>query len=113
MLTPHVDTTWLLMLDNEPIGLFFGHEQDNPINGQPVFQERLLYVLPKHRRYSLWFLKEMIKILKKEGFRMLIVGAIFNENLMNTMLMYHSLGFKDLEIHFFKDLTEGDKPNEA
>lgn len=96
--------SFLLVIDGECVGIIAGIELKAPLNTKRVFQEVFWFVREPFGRYAIWFINKVRKMLKAEGYEMLMMAVLESAKARRLESIYTSLGFKKLETHYLGDL---------
>lgn len=96
-----------LIVDGACKGLVYGTKLRSAFNGQTIFQEVMWYVDKSYRGQGVIFLLEVARILKKQGVTVMIMAVLENSKTDQLKRLYENLGFKKMETHYFRSLTNG------
>lgn len=103
-ITKHFDTTLVLEIEGKVVGIIAGQEIDYPLQKAKLFQEIIWYVSKKHRRHGIALLHEVERRCKERGNSGIIMVHLYN-NKEKMERFYEFMGYKLMEIHYFKRLT--------
>ena len=96
-----LETSLVMLLDNELIGVLAGRIMEYPLNHEKVFQEVLWFVVKAHRNYSTKFLEALEEQVKQWGIKKLVM-SYFGQ--LELDRFYRAKGFRFLEAHYIKSL---------
>jgi N-acetylglutamate synthase-like GNAT family acetyltransferase len=96
-----LETSLVMLLDGELIGVIAGRVMDYPLNGEKVFQEVLWFVKKEHRIYSSEFLTALEEQVKKWGIKKLVMSYFGHLELDR---FYRAKGYRFLEAHYIKNI---------
>lgn len=94
------DNSFLLIVEDHCVGMIAGLTAHSPINSDKVYQEIVWYVTKSQRRYGVFLLREVEKILKERGYTSVIMGCMHNSKTEKLFRLYERIGYKPLETHF-------------
>ncbi len=98
------DNSFLLLIDDKPVGMLAGIDITTPFNNDRVYQNMVWYVKPEHRAHSIDFLREAEKLLLKQGFAEIIISCLHNQKKDLMFALFQRGGYKAIETHFMKRL---------
>ena len=99
------DTSYLLVNDKDAaIGVIAGQELPWILTGEKVFQEVMWYLDEDYRRYGVYFLKHVERLLIEDNYKMLVMVCLHNSKTEKLFNFYNRVGFKAMETHFIKTL---------
>ena len=98
---------FLLVVNGSCQGILAGAEYKSMMNGKRIFQEIIWYVNVPFRRYGVALLKHAQNILKSNGISIMIMAVMENSKTEKIKSFYERLGFKPMEVHFMKDISNG------
>jgi|SRR3990167_3248409 len=96
--------SFLLIVDGSCQGILSGTCLVSPASGKQIFQEVIWYVNKAFRRYGVWLLREVEKILKSKGVSIIIMAVLENSKAEKLKSFYQRLGYKPMESHFVRTL---------
>lgn len=96
-----LETSLVMFLDGELIGVLAGRVMDYPLNHEKVFQEVLWFIKKAHRNHSTKFLEALEEQVKKWGIKKLVM-SYFGQ--LELDRFYKAKGYKFLEAHYIKNL---------
>ena len=91
-------------IDNRVIGVIAGFPGENLVDGTPIFQEAIWYVLPDYRRYGIKLLKEFEKLIKEKGFNRMVIAQMGNLKFDKLRHFYERIGYTMMEVQYIKEL---------
>lgn len=98
-----VNSSLVMYKDDELIGVIAGYITNWLPTGEKVFQEIIWFVKPEHRRYSIKLFNALEDQCKKWGISRIIMAYFGDIELKD---FYVRKGYKFLEAHYLKNLTE-------
>ena len=98
------DNIFLLIIDDKCEGVFAGVTTTSPLNNDKVFQELIWYCNKPHRLSGVYFLREVERRLKEQGYKQLVMALMANSKMDKITKLYERMNFRLFEQHFIKTL---------
>ena len=99
-----VGNCFLLVVDGVCQGILFGVRFKSLISQNIIFQELIWYVNKEYRMSGISLLREAEKSLKLSGVNSIIMAVLENSKTDKLKSFYERLGYKQMEVHFIKEL---------
>jgi len=95
---------FLLIDGSKCVGLIAGIELKSYINGSRIFSEIFWFVDEPYGMFAGWFISEVERLLKEQGFAIIVMAVIASEKAEKIKRMYEICGYRHLETHYIKNL---------
>ena len=101
------ENAFLLIVNGSCEGLLAGMEFQSMTSGKRIFQEIIWYVNESFRSRGVALLNKVQEILKSRGISIMIMAVLENSKTEKLKALYAKMGFKPVEVHYVKVLSNG------
>jgi len=96
---------FLLIDGSRCVGIIAGIELKSYLNDNRIYSEIFWFIDQPYGLHALWFIENVERLLKEQGFAIIVMGVLDSDKAEKVKRMYESIGYKYLESQYMKALT--------
>lgn len=96
---------FLLIDGTRCVGLIAGIELKSYLNDNRIYSEIFWFIDEPYGMFAGWFIQEVERLLKEQGFRIIVMAVLGSDKAEKVKRMYEATGYKYLESHYMKVLS--------
>jgi hypothetical protein len=99
-----MNNAFLLIVDGKCQGLIAGAEIEQIFGTTRIYQEQIWYVNKEFRRYGIFLLRTVERILQSRGVTIILMGVLENSKTGKIKQFYEMIGYKLFQSSYIKKI---------